>query len=110
MDVFDPSDLESWDEIGDYLRGGRSEYFVERRMLCYMAPSHTNTQIVCGRPTTKKKISRFRNRLVRELKVKERKLLRQSKTLRLNTRNRFVQIKVTITQATWRNVLQKECV
>ena len=34
LDIFDPSDLESsWDEIGDYLRRGRSEYFVEIRML-----------------------------------------------------------------------------
>ena len=69
MDVFYPSDLESWDEIGDYLRGGRSEYFVENRMLCYMAPSHKNTQTVRGRPTAKKEIRRFRNRLVGELKV-----------------------------------------
>lgn len=55
MDVFDPSDLESWDEIGDNLRGGRSEYFVEKRMLCYMAPSHKNSQTVRGRPTAKRK-------------------------------------------------------
>ena len=40
LDVFDPSDLESWNEIPDYLRKGRSEYFVEIRMLCYMASSH----------------------------------------------------------------------
>ena len=55
MDVFDPSDLDSWDKIGDYLRGGRSEYFVEKPMLCYMAPSHKNTQTVRGRPTAKRK-------------------------------------------------------
>ena len=66
MDVFDPSDLDSWDKIGDYLRGGRSEYFVEKPMLCYMAPSHKNTQTVRGRPTPKNELRRFRNGLVRE--------------------------------------------
>ena len=47
----------------------------------YMATSHTNTHTVRGRPTLKKEIRRFRNELIRELKVNERKLLRQSKTL-----------------------------
>ena len=60
-------------------------------MLCYMAPSHTNTHAVRGRPTAKKEIRRFRKGLVRELKVNERKLLGQSKTLCLNRRHRFVQ-------------------
>ena len=36
LDVFDPSDLESWDEIekknGNLRRLGRSEYFAEIRM------------------------------------------------------------------------------
>ena len=91
MDVLDPSDLESWDEIGDYLRRGRSEYFVEIRMLCYMAPLHTNTHTVRGKPIARKEIRRFRNGLFRELKVNERKLLRQSKTLCLNRRHQFVQ-------------------
>ena len=86
LDVFDPSDLESWDKIGDYLRRGRSEYFVEIRMFCCMAPSHTNTQTVRGRPTAKKEIRCFQNGLVRELKVNKRKLLRQSKTLCLYRR------------------------
>ena len=65
MDVFDLSALESWDEIGAYFRRGRSEYFVEIRMLCYMAPSHTDTA-VRGRPTAKNELRRFRNGLVRE--------------------------------------------
>ena len=72
LDVFDASDLENWDEIGDYLRRGSSEYFVEIRMLFYMAPSHTNTHTVRGKPTAKKGIRRFQNGLVRELKVNER--------------------------------------
>ena len=42
---------------------------------------HTNTHTVHGRHTPKKKMRRFRNGLVRELKVNERKFLRQSKTL-----------------------------
>ena len=74
-------DLENWDEIGDYLRRGSSEYFVEIRMLCYMAPSHTNTHSVRGRTTAKKEIRSFQNWLVRELKVNEGKLLRQSDIL-----------------------------
>ena len=54
LDAFDPSDLEIWHKIGDYLRRGNSEYFAEIRMLqCYMAPSHTNTHTVRGRPTAK---------------------------------------------------------
>jgi len=69
LDVFDPSDFESWDEIGDYFRRGRSEYFVEIRMLCLMGPSHTNTNTVRGRPAPKTEIRRFRNGPVRELKV-----------------------------------------
>ena len=89
--IFDPSDLESWDEIRDYLRRGSSEYFVEIRMLRYMAPSRTNTHTVRGRPTAKEEIRRFQNGQVRELKVNERKLLRQSKTLCLNRRHQFVQ-------------------
>ena len=90
--IFDPSDLESWDEIRDYLRrGSSSEYFVEIRMLRYMAPSHTNTHTVRGRPTAKEEIRRFQNGQIRELKVNERKLLRQSKTLSLNKRHQFVQ-------------------
>ena len=59
-----------------------------------MVPSHTNTHTVGGRPTAKKEIRRFRNDrngLVRERKVNERKLLRQSKTLCLNRRHQFVQ-------------------
>ena len=63
-------------------------------MLCYLLPSHTNTQTVRSRPTAKKEIRRFRNDrngLVRERKVNERKLLRQSKTLCLNRRYQFVQ-------------------
>ena len=60
------------------------------RMLCYMAPSHTNTHTVRGRTTAKKEIRRFRNGLVRELKVNERKLLRQSKTYFQNRRHQFV--------------------
>ena len=96
LDVFDPSDLESWDEIekkknGNLRRLGRSEYFAEIRMLCYMKPSHTNTHTVRGRPTAKKEIRRFQNGLVRERKVNERKLLRQSKTLYSNRRHQFVQ-------------------
>ena len=47
-DVFDASDLERWDELGDYLRRGRSQYFVEILMLCYVATSHTNTHAVRG--------------------------------------------------------------
>ena len=62
-------------------------------MLCYMAPSHTNTHTVRGRPTPKKEIRRFRNRLVRERKVNERKLLRQSKALCLNRRHQFAKSK-----------------
>ena len=54
LDVFNLSDFESWDEIGDYFRRGRSEYFVEIRMLNYMEPSHTNTHTVRGSPTPKK--------------------------------------------------------
>ena len=83
-----------WSETGSgvlALRRGSNEYFVEIRMLCYMAPSHTNTHTVRGRPTAKKEIRRFQNGLVRELKVNERKLLRQSKTLCLNRRHQFVQ-------------------
>ena len=85
---FCPSDLESCDDIADYLRRGRSEYFVEIRiyLLCYMALSHTNTNTVRG-----KEIWRFRNRLVLELKVNERKPLIQSKTLCLNRRHQFLQ-------------------
>ena len=113
MDVFDPSDLESWDVIGkkngNLRRLGRSEYFAEIRMLCYLVPLHTNTHTVRSRPTAKREIRRFRNRLVRERKVNERKLLRQSKTLCSNGRHQFV-VKVKITQVTWRNVLQKEYV
>ena len=60
-------------------------------MLCYMKPSHTNTHTVRGRPAVKKEIRRFRNGLVRERKVNERKLLRQSKTLCSNRRHQFVQ-------------------
>ena len=81
LDVFGPSDLESWDEIekknGNLTRLGRSEYFAEIRMLCYVKPSHTNTHTVGGGPAAKKEIRRFRNRLVRERKVNERRLLRQ---------------------------------
>ena len=78
LDVFDPSDLEIWDKIGDYLRRGNNEYFAEIRMLqCYMAPSHTNTHTVRGRPKAKKEIRRFQNGLVREPKINERKLLRE---------------------------------
>ena len=62
-------------------RLGRSEYFADIHMLCYMVPSHTNTHTVRGRPTAKKEIRRFRNGLVCERKVNERKLLRRSKTL-----------------------------
>ena len=92
LDVFDPSDLEIWDKIGDYLRRGNSEYFAEIRMLqCYMAPSHTNAHTVRGRPTAKKEIRRFQNGLVREPKVNERKLLREWKTLCLSRRHQFVQ-------------------
>ena len=80
MDVFHPSDLESWDEI---------EYFAEIRMLCYTKPLHTNTHTV--RHTAKKEIRRFQNGLVRECKLNERKLLRQSKTLCSNRRHQFVQ-------------------
>ena len=72
MDVFDPSDLESWDDIekknGNLRRLGRSEYFAEIRMLCYLVPSHTNTHTVRSRPTAKKEIRRFQNGLVRERK------------------------------------------
>ena len=42
----------------------------------------TETHTVRGRLTPKKEIRRFRNGLVRERKVNERKLLRQSKTLK----------------------------
>ena len=92
LDVFDPSDLESWDaiekkKIGNLRRLGMSEYFAEIRTLCYMKPSHT----VRSRPTTKKEIRRFQNGLVRERKVNETKLLRQSKTLYSNRRHQFVQ-------------------
>ena len=74
-------------KIGNLRRLGMSEYFAEIRMLCYMKPSHT----VRGRPTAKKEIRRFQNGLVRERKVNERKLLRQSKTLYSNRRHQFVQ-------------------
>ena len=56
LDVFDPSDLESWDEMGDYWRRGSSQYFSEIRTLSlYMATSHTNTHPVRGRPQQKRK-------------------------------------------------------
>ena len=58
-----------------------------------MAPSHTNKHTVRGRPSAKKEIRRFRNGLVRERKVNERKLLRQSKTLCLNRRHQLVKSK-----------------
>ena len=91
LDAFDPSDLEIWHKIGDYLRRGNSEYFAEIRMLqCYMAPSHTNTHTVRSRPTPKNEIRHFRNGLVRELKVDERKLLRHSKRLCSNRRKQFL--------------------
>ena len=38
---------------------------LKYRMLCYMAPSHTDTA-VRGRPTPKNELRRFRNGLVRE--------------------------------------------
>ena len=62
-------------------------------MLCYMKPSHTNTHTFRGRPTAKKEIRRFQNGLVRERKVNERKLLRQSKTFYSNRRHQFIQSK-----------------
>ena len=71
-------------------------------MLCYMARLPKNTHTVRGRPTPKKEMRRFRNGLVRELKVYERKLLRQSK-------DEISLYKVKITQVTWRKVLRKEC-
>ena len=89
LDVFDPSELQSRDEMGDCWRRGRCQCFVEIRLLCYMATSHTNTHTVRGRPTPKNEIRCSRNGLVRELKVDERKLLRQSKTLCSNRRNQF---------------------
>ena len=54
----------------------------ETRTLCYMARLHTNNHTVRGRSTPKKKLRGFRNGLVRELKVNEKLLLRQSKTLK----------------------------
>ena len=47
--------------------------------VCYMATSHKNTPTVRNKPTPKNE-GRFRNGLVRGLKVNERKLLRKSKT------------------------------
>ena len=55
------------------------------------ATSRKNTHTVRSRPTTKREIRRFRNGLVGELKVHERKLLRQSKTLCSNRRNQFLE-------------------
>ena len=60
-------------------------------MLCYVKPSHTNTHTVGGRPAAKKEIRGFQNGLVRERKVNEWRLLRQSKTLYSNRRHPFVQ-------------------
>ena len=53
-----------------------------KHVCCVTARLHTNTHIVRGRPTPKKEIRRFRNGLVRELKVNERKLIRPSKALK----------------------------
>ena len=53
-----------------------------KHVCCVTARLHTNAHIVCGRPTPKKEIRRFQNGLVRELKVNERKLLRESKALK----------------------------
>ena len=47
LDVFDPSDLESWNEI-------EKKKFAEIRMLCYLKPSHTNTHTTVG-PQQKRK-------------------------------------------------------
>ena len=58
-------------------------------MFCYIATSHTNTHTVHERPTPKNEIRCFQNGLVCELKVVERKLLRQSKTLCSDRRNQF---------------------
>ena len=54
-----------------------------------MKTSPTNAHTVRGRPSPKKEIRRFQNGLVCELKVNERKLLRQSKTFLIcsNRRN-----------------------
>ena len=60
-------------------------------MLCCMATSHTNTHTVRFRPTPKKEIRRYRNGLLRGLRVNERKLLRQSNTLCLQRRNQFLE-------------------
>ena len=60
-------------------------------MLCYMATSHTNIHTVRGRLVPKKEIRCFRDGLVRELKVNERKLLKQSKTLFAKRRNKFLE-------------------
>ena len=43
--------------------------------MCFMAPSHTNTYTVRGRPTAKKEIRRYRKELVHQLKVNGRKLI-----------------------------------
>ena len=60
-------------------------------MLCYMATSRTDTHTVRSRPSPKKERRRLQNRLLQELKVNERKLLRQSKTFLIcsNRRNMF---------------------
>ena len=56
-----------------------------------MVTSHTNTLTVRRRPTQKKEIGRFWNGLVCELKVNERKLFRQSKSLCSYRRNQFLE-------------------
>ena len=50
--------------------------------LKHVCVARLRTHIVRGRPTPKREIGRFRNGLVRELKVNEKKLLRQSKALK----------------------------
>ena len=79
--------------MGNCWRRKRCEYFVEIRCwnsLCCIATSHTNTHTVRSRPTPKNEIRHFRNGLVRELKVDERKLLRHSKRLCSNRRKQFL--------------------
>ena len=79
--------------MGNCWRRKRCEYFVEIRCwnsLSCIATSHTNTHTVRSRPTPKNEIRHFRNGLVRELKVDERKLLRHSKRLCSNRRKQFL--------------------
>ena len=73
LDVFDPSDLESWDEIDDYLRrgrtggGGEEEVNILLKYLCcviWRLHIQIHTLFAVG-PQQKKEIRHFRNRLVR---------------------------------------------